>query len=40
MTINWKFPAKNFMIKGLYPDGYWKIYKKGKNNRDDVTNVK
>lgn len=39
MTIYWKFPAKKFKITGLYPDGYWKVFKKGNNNRDDTTYI-
>ena len=39
MTIFWKFPAKSFKIIGLYPDGYWKVFKKTKNNRDDTSYV-
>jgi len=39
MTVYWKFPAKSFKIIGLYPDGYWKVFKKTKNNRDDTSYV-
>jgi len=39
MTVYWKFPAKRYKIIGLYPDGYWKVFKKGKDNRDDTSYV-
>ena len=39
MNIFWKFPAKSYKIIGLYPDGYWKVFKKSKNNRDDTSYV-
>lgn len=39
MTITWKFPAKMFKIIGLFPDGYWKVFKKTKSNRDESSYV-
>jgi len=33
MVIEWKFPAKNFKILGLFLDGYWQLFKKKKGNR-------
>jgi len=39
MVISWKFPAKSFKIIGLYPDGYWKVFKNTIDNRDDTTYI-
>jgi hypothetical protein len=39
MTIDWKFPAKSFQVVGLYPDGYWRIFKNTKNNRETTTYI-
>lgn len=39
MMIDWKFPAKSFQVVGLYPDGYWRIFKNTKNNRETTTYI-
>lgn len=37
IKINWKFPAKNFVVIGLLLDGYWNTFAKFSDNRETTT---
>jgi hypothetical protein len=41
IEIQWKFPAKNFIVIGLLLDGYWNTFAKFSNNREtkNVINI-
>ena len=39
LEIEWKFPAKKFIVIALLPDGFWKTFAKVNNNRETKTLV-